>query len=209
MLKSQLRSVSDSSITTALSPQPVSRIRVAVVCDYLEEQWPSMELVGNMLASHLAKCCVEDIQASQVCPRLHRRASRIPLVPAKLARNIDRLVNRFNDYSAFLQPRHVEFDLFHIVDHSYSHLIHSLPPNRTVVTCHDLDTFRCLLEPDRDSRPCWFRAMARRILDGFQKAAHIIAVSAATRDEILRFGLFRAEDITVISNGVHPVFTSD
>ncbi len=65
-------------------------------------------------------------------------------------------------------------------------------PDRTVVTCHDLDTFRCVLEPERQPRPRWFRAMTERILSGFRKAAHVIADSAATRDEILRFGLHPA-----------------
>ena len=90
------------------------------------------------------------------------------------------------------------------MDHSYSQLIHDLPAGRTVVTCHDLDTFVCVLEPERQPRPRWFRAMTERILNGFQKAAHVIAESEATRDEILRLGLHPPERVTVISNGVHP-----
>ena len=55
--------------------------------------------------------------------------------------------NRLIDY-----PRHVsglrdQYDVFHVVDHSYSQLLHRLPPERTVVTCHDLDTFRSVLQP--------------------------------------------------------------
>jgi glycosyltransferase involved in cell wall biosynthesis len=46
--------------------------------------------------------------------------------------------------------------------------------------------------------------MTRRILDGFRQAAHVIAVSAATREELLRHSLFPAERITVVPNGVHP-----
>jgi glycosyltransferase involved in cell wall biosynthesis len=76
-----------------------------------------------------------------------------------------------------------------------------------VVTCHDLDTFRCLLDPEREKRPRWFRAMTRRILEGFRQAAHVIAVSNATRNEILRYGLFPPERINVIPNGVHPLYS--
>src|SRR5208282_118440 len=107
-------------------------------------------------------------------------------------------------YRRSLQPLVPAFDLFHLIDHSYSQLIHALPAGRTIVTCHDLDTFRCVLEPERQPRPRWFRAMAERILSGFRKAAHVIAVSEATRDEILRLGLHPASRVTVISNGVHP-----
>jgi len=46
--------------------------------------------------------------------------------------------------------------------------------------------------------------MTARILSGFKKAAHVIAVSAATRDDILRHGLFPPDRVSVVSNGVHP-----
>ncbi len=49
-------------------------------------------------------------------------------------------------------------------------LILDLPRERAVVTCHDLDTFKCLLEPDSEPRPRWFRAMAQRTLDGFMQS---------------------------------------
>ena len=32
-----------------------------------------------------------------------------------------------------------DFDVFHIVDHSYAHLVRVLPADRTVVTCNDID----------------------------------------------------------------------
>jgi glycosyltransferase involved in cell wall biosynthesis len=46
--------------------------------------------------------------------------------------------------------------------------------------------------------------MAQTILEGFRQAAHVIAVSNSTRDEIMRHRLFPPELITVIPNGVHP-----
>ena len=64
-------------------------------------------------------------------------------------RNADRLLNRFVNYPRYLRQHASEFDVFHIVDHSYAQLVHELPAARTVVTCHDLDTFRCLLDPER------------------------------------------------------------
>src|SRR5207344_1409063 len=78
--------------------------------------------------------------------------------------NMDRLINRLWEYPRWLGKRIDQYDLFHVADHSYSQLIHVLPADRTGVFCHDLDTFRCLLDPKSDPRPRWFRAMARRIL---------------------------------------------
>jgi glycosyltransferase involved in cell wall biosynthesis len=184
--------------------RPLSVIRAAIVCDFVEEMWPSMDLVGDMLYENLRAHCSQEVEARQLRPALRRRFTRIPMLPSKPARNADLALNRLADYPAWLRERRDNFDLFHIVDHSYSQLVHSLPADRTVVTCHDLDTFRCILEPAAEQRPAWFRAMSRRILNGFQRAAHVIAVSSATRDELLRHGLFPPERISVIPNGVHP-----
>ena len=177
----------------------IKPLRVALVCDFLEEQWPSMDLIGDMLARYLQGEHFEEVKAEQLRPPLRARFSKL-LLPGRRGffRNADRLINRFVDYPNWVRERNDGYDLFHLVDHSYSQLIHRLPAERAIVTCHDLDTFRCVLEPERDPRARWFQAMSRRILDGFQKAAHVIAVSESTRQELIRFRLFPAERITVI-----------
>jgi len=205
---------SDSTITMsseeALRSCPADvqrRPRLALICDFLEERWPSMDLFGDMLyrcfeAEHAAA-----IEVEQLRPSLHYRFSKIPgLGRAGFLWNADRLLNRFHDYPAWLKKRAASFDLFHLVDHSYSQLLLDLPADRTVVTCHDLDTFNCLLEPESDPRPRWFRAMAQRSLNGFLGAAHVICPSEFTRANILRHGLFPADRVTVIHPGADPVF---
>ncbi len=192
---------SPRSMSSALLQKP----RIGLVCDFREENWPSMDLVAEMLFERLVDEHAASLAVTRICPPLRPHFGRLPgLGHAPLFRNADRFLNRFIDYRRTLQRRTSEFDLFHLVDHSYSQLVHHLPPGRTIVTCHDLDTFRCVLEPERESRPRWFRAMTERILSGFQKAAQVIAVSANTRNEILRLGLIAPERVTVISNGVHP-----
>jgi glycosyltransferase involved in cell wall biosynthesis len=201
-------------VETARQPQSslpaahASAMRVAVICDFLEEKWPSMDLNGDLLYQFLVKDHAPDIAATQVRPEFQQRLTRLSLLGGKLGWNADRLANRFVDYPRWLRGQLDRFDLFHLVDHSYSQLVHSLPARRTIVTCHDLDTFRCLLEPQAEPRPRWFQAMARRVLKGFQKAAHVICNSAATRDQLLHYGLIPQACITVIHSGVHPAFTS-
>ena len=177
--------------------------RVALVCDLVEENWPSMQLVADMLLEHLELSHPKQWEAARLCPKMRRHFALLP-GPPQFWNNADRLTNRFIDYPLWLRRQRSEFDLYHIVDHSYSQLVHQLPSERTVVTCHDLDTFRCLLEPSQEQRPRWFRAMSRRILSGMQKAAHVITVSETTREEILRYGLLPPERVTVVHNGVHP-----
>jgi glycosyltransferase involved in cell wall biosynthesis len=190
---------------STVNPQNPAALRVAVVSDYLEERWPSMDLIGDMLTNFLQDQSAAGIEAAQLRPSMRLRLSRIPVFGRRrAASNADRLLNRFVDYPRWLGRLLPSFDLFHLVDHSYSQLLHALPKGRAVVTCHDLDTFRCLLEPERDPRGRSFRVMTRHILDGFLQAAHVIAVSHTTREELLRHQLFPAEAITVVPNGVHP-----
>jgi glycosyltransferase involved in cell wall biosynthesis len=196
-----------SPATPATQTKPF-KPRIALICDLAEENWPSMDLVAGMVFEHLDREHAAALQVARICPPLRPRFGRLPLVGKSPAlHNADRLLNRFVDYSRYLKPQLENFDLFHLIDHSYSQLVHDLPPGKTVVTCHDLDTFRCVLEPERQPRPRWFRAMTERILSGFRQATHVIAVSAATRDEILRLGLHPPGRVTVISNGVHPSFS--
>jgi glycosyltransferase involved in cell wall biosynthesis len=178
--------------------------RVAVVCDLVEERWPSMDLVGDMLASQLAEPGNTSVHGVQVRPPMRRRLSG-PMVlrEAWLPISADRLLNRFVDYPRLLRRRRAEFDLFHVVDHSYSQLVHALPGERTVVTCHDLDTFRSLIEPDRERRGWLFRAMTRRVLAGMRKAAIVVCDTAAVRDELLAKGVITAERLRVVPLGIH------
>ena len=80
------------------------------------------------------------------------------------------------------------FDLFHVADHTYAQLVHALPADRVGVYCHDLDAFRSLSTRSR-TRPRWFRALARRILSGMQKAAVVFHNTVAVGEQIKRAGL--------------------
>jgi len=181
--------------------------RLALICDFLEERWPSMDLFGDMLFRSFTAEHASAIEVEQLRPALRHRFSKLPgLGRAGFFWNADRLLNRFHDYPVWLKKRAANFDLFHIVDHSYAQLVLDLPAERTVVTCHDLDTFLCLLEPELDPRPRWFRAMAQRSLNGFVRAAQVICPSAFTKANVLRHGLIPPDRVTVIHPGADPVF---
>ena len=167
-----------------------------------------MDLVAEMLSDHLALEHSERFEVELVRPRfIWPTILRNRKITNERSFVAARLFNRFVVYPRWLQHNRRRFDLFHIVDHSYSHLVNHLPEDRCVVTCHDLDTFRCILEPASEPRSWPFREMTKRILKGFRKAARVICVSDATRDEILRRGLVARERLSVVGNGVHPSFT--
>jgi glycosyltransferase involved in cell wall biosynthesis len=122
-------------------------------------------------------------------------------------RNADRLLNRHWDYPRFLRRTAETVDFYHIVDHSYAHLLHVLPGARTGVYCHDLNTFRCLLEPDEEPRPRWFRAMAQRSLDGLRRAAIVFHNSQAVADQLLEHRLVEKERLIHAPLAPAPEFT--
>src|ERR1700682_1206678 len=181
---------------------------VAVVCDLLEENWPSMDLVADVLLNHLQTDYLDVLAATRICPSMNRRftrnGQRVKGEEQSGRRfNADRFLNRFWDYPRVVRRVRDEFDLFHLVDHSYGQLLHELPAERTIVTCHDVDTFQCLLNPKQEPRSIFFRKMMERTLSGFRKAAYVTCDSAATRGELLAHDLVPAERAVVIPNGVH------
>ena len=165
-----------------------------------------MDLVAAKLLAALEQDHGDTVEAIPLRPTMPRRFQRLPVIGSgPLARNADRLIGRFVDYPRWLARERRHPDLFHIVDHSYAHLVHALPAQRTVITCHDLDTFRAILHPELESRGWAFRAMTDRILSGLRRAAMIACDSIATRDDILSHGLVAADRLEVVYLGVDPI----
>jgi glycosyltransferase involved in cell wall biosynthesis len=178
-------------------------LRVAILADYREEGWTSMDLVAEMTVRALQ-------DGGRVSAELFR-----PALPASLGRwagkrghNLDRLLGRFWRYPRTLARAASRFDVFHITDHSYSQLVHVLPPGKCLVTCHDMDTFRCLLPTNPETRPWWFRQMTQRTLSGLRKAAHVTCVSQATAGELESTGWIRPDRLSVIPNGIGDEYFS-
>ena len=166
-----------------------------------------MALVPEMLLARLEAEHVADIAPVRVRPRFVRRFTRIGSTRRSwFLFNADRLINRFVDYPLALRRIRAACDVFHVTDHSYAHLVHHLPAARTVVTCHDVESLQCVLEPALAPRSRPFRMMTGRIADGLRRAALVGCASEATRREVLRHRLMPAERAITILNGIHPAY---
>ena len=184
------------------------RPHLALVCDLAAKRWPSMDLMAEMLAVQLATAHSREVDAERVRPAVVTRLGRLPGLRG--SPNIgDRLWNRYWDYPRWLRRRAHEFDLFHVVDHSYAHLARELPAGRTIVTCHDVDPFRLLLERAGDLRSRALQLLSGRLLAGLRQASRVTCDSTATRDELLAGGWARPERVTVVPLGVHPACSPD
>lgn len=179
-------------------------IHVAIVADLAEERWPSMELVAGMLAAHLPQAAPE-VTATLLRPPFCRRAMRLPLAgKSATAYAFDRYANRYADYTRWLWQRRHAYDVFHVIDHSYAHLVHVLPGVRTIVTCHDVEAFRAAVTGEGNP---FYRPIARRIVSGLRRAAIVTCDTHATRDEVVSFDLLSGDRIVVVPNGVHPAMS--
>jgi glycosyltransferase involved in cell wall biosynthesis len=163
-------------------------MKLAVIADYAEEGWPSMDLCASELLRNLPPY----VAASSIQPKMNLRLTRL------LGRShskdsihiLDRLLNRQWDYPHYASRKlATKFDAYHIVDHSYASIAHALPAERTGIYCHDLDAFRSILEPSTELRPFWFRAMSQRIMKGLMKAAVVFHNSLQTGEALRRFNI--------------------
>ena len=185
---------------------------MAIVCDLLEEDWPSMDLISNMLLKEIRRADPTRAEATRVCPAMKKRFTLLPPVSQRLRRvafNADRLANRMWDYPHHLKSARNRFDFFHVCDHSYANVVHGLPRGKTGVFCHDLDTFRCLLEPKLEPRPLWFRAMAQHILAGLKKADLVFYSTNAVRAQIDRHAVVDERRLVHAAYGICEDFTCE
>lgn len=181
-------------------------LRAGIVCDLLEERWPSMDLVADELMRTLAGASRGGVTPVRLRPTM-------PRWPAALARathlsaavNANRYLDRHRRYPRWLRRHAAGCDVYHVVDHTYAHLVHDLPPGRTIVTCHDIDAFRSLVDPEGERRSSMFRRMTARVLDGLRRAAIVTCDSDATLEALQAHGL-RTDGLRVVRLGVHPSF---
>ncbi|MBA2305449.1 MAG: glycosyltransferase family 4 protein [Acidobacteria bacterium] len=182
--------------------QLMAALRVAVVADLLEERWPSMDLMAEMLMAH-AGTNGSVVSANLLRPTFRTRTPGLLRGGAAgTPPTFERIAQRFWSYPRWIRQQ-PSADVYHIVDHSYAHLSHDLPAERVVVTCHDTDAFRTLISPaERESTlPHW---LVRRVLSGLRAAGAVVCVSEVTRRELVGRDLVRMDRTRVVPIGVHP-----
>jgi glycosyltransferase involved in cell wall biosynthesis len=119
--------------------------RVLLVPDLPSERWLSIDRYASRLAAHLPRAA-PDLGFALASPvgRLTFDERPLPLRPygdresaePSLARQILRYVQRYVRYPA--QVRLQPADVFHVLDHTYAHLVRVAGGIPTVVTVHDL-----------------------------------------------------------------------
>jgi glycosyltransferase involved in cell wall biosynthesis len=179
-------------------------MRLAVVRDFREERWPSMDLCADQLLAHLS----DKIATEEIAPPFRRVISRLPFA-RRTGHNADRLLNRhiLLPHTVRRATRHVDF--VHVVDHSYAHVVSGCYPARAGVYCHDLDAFRSLLEPHNEPRPWWFRRLARRTFEGLNRAAVVFHSTIAVGRQLREQGGVPDNRLVYAPYGVAPEYSPE
>jgi glycosyltransferase involved in cell wall biosynthesis len=174
-----------------------SRTQVLVLRNVNEEQNLSMKLYADRLSAALAG-------------RLAISSYR-PWGPAANGR--PRLATKALQYAARygiypLSVLHERADVFHIVDHGYAHLLAFLPPERTIVTCHDIMLLKLAAgELGKSIAPPRLATHLFRLSVRFlRRARAVVAVSQSTADDLARHLHIDGSRIHVIHPGVDASF---
>ena len=101
--------------------------------------------------------------------------------------------------------------IIHVVDHSNAGYMDVLPPERSLITCHDVLAIRGALgDPSAWAKPsATGRLLQHWIRSHLLRSHHIVCVSETTRMDLLRLPGKRPayQRIRVIPNGIDPVFS--
>ena len=167
-----------------------------------------MDLVAEMLLLHLQREHADRYEAVALRPWFFGMFEAIPGLTEQKAWNADRAVTRFVTFPTQLAAARRNCSLFHVADHSYAHVAHVLPSERTGIYCHDLDAFACLLWPG-GAVPAWRKAMAQIQLKGLQRAALVFYSTEQVRRQIEQAGLVDPGRLVHAPFGVAPEFFAD
>jgi glycosyltransferase involved in cell wall biosynthesis len=180
-----------TALAAAELRRPAGR-RVLLVRDVPEENRLSMDRFADELAGGLAGL---DSPFAVRSLALHERSG---------ATAPERYFLRFLRYP--VSARRSRTDLWHIVDQGYAQVAALLPPERTVVTCHDL---MLLIGRERETgvRPDRRTVLRFRwAVSYLKRAARVVCVSDSTREDAIRLCGVDPRRAVVIPNGLAPTF---
>ncbi|MFM7319655.1 MAG: glycosyltransferase family 4 protein [bacterium] len=187
------------------SPRP---IQLAMIADFPEENWESMNLIADMIEIHIRVELADCICVDRITPAYFRLFSR--LSSSRLAWNIDRFINRRIVLTRGINKAiaNKEYQAALVVDHSYAHVVRLLKKCniKTIVICHDTDAIKPLFHKTRSVRSLLQQWFAKPIYEGIQAVDKIITVSDMVRSELVEHWKISGEKIQTLHNGTAPEF---
>jgi glycosyltransferase involved in cell wall biosynthesis len=177
-------------------------MKVALLRDFAEENWPSIEVYADRLAQGLRKVAPEVEIIEVQPPAWSWRDWRLPMPYGRSAslQTLGLYLSRWIRYPLAL--RRIQADVYHILDNSYGHLAFFLDSRRTVVTSHG-GTPRSWRRWNPEGPSMWLFDLA---FWGMLRAARIIVVSHYAKRELLAEANYPSDRIHVVYHGIDERF---
>ncbi len=112
-------------------------LKITVLCDAPDENWPSMDLAAEMLLQRWGTDASLHVEARRLSVSIPPIVRRMPWARQdRIAMNADRAIARYIAYPIRAAAAREPGRLFlGVADHSYAHLVHALPGASTGVYC--------------------------------------------------------------------------
>lgn len=169
-------------------------IKVNLYCTFREDHRISMEMYAYYLNHYIKKNYNSIIDISSFTPNM--------LISKYLPDKLKMRIARYIEYPYQIKKTHQNYEINHIVDHGYSHLIrYPLNKFNTIVTVHDIIptlAWRGLIPNfNYPHKPI----LVEYSINSLKNATHIIAVSKNTKKDLIEQFGFKKENISVVYNG--------
>ena len=174
-------------------------IKVNIYRTFREDQRISMDMYAYYLDHYIKKNYNSVINLSSFTPKM--MISKF--LPSKLKMRFA----RFIEYPYQIRKNYQKYEINHIIDHGYSHLIrYPLNKKNTIVTVHDIIpilAWRGFIPNFRyPNKP----RLVEYSINSLKNAAHIIAVSQNTKKDLIEHCGIKNDNISVIYNGCNSSF---
>jgi glycosyltransferase involved in cell wall biosynthesis len=178
-------------------------MKVLLIGNYQQEQQQSMLLFGELLYSELKANGVE-VELWQPKKMLHINL-KIKML-AKYIAYIDKFI--LGSINLFWKAHTQKYSVFHILDHGNSVYAYLLPPDRTIITCHDCIAIEEAFKSRTGEQVGMLgKLLQSLIIKGLEKTKVVACVSNATKKDLQRLTNVADNDVKVIYNSAYSEVT--
>lgn len=146
----------------------MKKIKVLILGNIKEDNSQSMKIYGKFLKKIFPKAKLFEPSANKIYVKIFK-----------------------NFIYPFIIPK--GYDIYHIIDQSYSHLAYFIPKEKIVITCHDLIP---LIFPEKISKKGLISF--KYYISGMKRAKKIIADSTCTKEDIIKILRIEKDKIEVV-----------
>jgi glycosyltransferase involved in cell wall biosynthesis len=184
-------------------------MKLALVQNLLDDQWPSMKVVSQNLYSSINSLPDCIIQADLIPASSHKllELSRIQIAGpvSRKINHYEKIVRMHMCYPYYIQKATQQYDAILICDNAYAHLANSLPAECVAIFCHDASFYKPVLD-----RSCSLisRYLINKVARGLRRARVVFYPTESVRADLLSANLVDPNRLHKAVYGISPTYTN-